>query len=81
MGLLKSLKERYGDKLEVTVVDPRNPLALWDIIRYRAWMPNFAWIVNRKKTFEGIPGLEELERSIDVALGVALKDVAKNVEE
>ena len=65
---MRSLKERYGDKLDVSVVEPRNPLALWDIIRYWAWSPCTAWIVNRKKIFEGVPELEELERRVDAAL-------------
>ena len=66
--LLRSLKERYGDKLDVSVVDPRNPLELWDIFRYRAWATFSTWILNSKKFFEGIPKLEELERLIDAAL-------------
>ena len=65
---MQSLKERYGDDVAVSAVEPRNPLALWDIIRYRAWSPCTAWIVNRKKIFEGIPALEELRQSIDAAL-------------
>ena len=65
---MRSLKERYGDRLDVSVVDPRNPLALWDVIRYWAWSPCTAWIVNHKKIFVGIPEFEELERVIDDAL-------------
>jgi len=54
--------------VDVSIVDPRNPLALWDIIRYRAWKPSNAWIINHKKTFEGVPPLEDLQQSIDAAL-------------
>jgi len=66
--LLQSLKERYGDKLEVSVVDFRNPIVLWYALRYQAWATYSTWILNRKKIFEGIPQLEELERLIDAEL-------------
>ena len=66
--LLRSMKERYGDKLEVSVVDPRNPLVLWYALRYRAWGTFSTWVLNRKKIFEGIPQIEELERLIDAEL-------------
>ena len=66
--LLRSLKERYGDKLHISVVDPRNPLVLWYAIRYGAWATFSTWILNSKKIFKGIPELEELERLIDLEL-------------
>ena len=66
--LLQSLKERYGDKLDVSVVDPRSPLVLWYALRYQAWATFFTWVLNSKKIFHGIPQLEELERLIDAEL-------------
>ena len=66
--LLQSLKEHYGDKLDVSVVDPRNPIVLWYALRYQAWATFSTWILNRKKVFEGVPQLEELERLIDTEL-------------
>jgi len=66
--LLRSLKERYGDRVQISVVDPRNPLVLWYAIRYRAWASFSTWVLNSKKIFEGIPELEELERLIDFEL-------------
>ena len=68
--LLRSLRERYGDKARISVVDPRNPLVLWYAIRYGAWA-SFSWILNGKKIFVGIPELEELERLIDLELQTA----------
>ena len=66
--LLQSLKERYGDKVHISVVDPRNPLVLWYAIRYRAWATFSTWILNNRKIFAGIPELKELERLIDLEL-------------
>ena len=66
--LLQSLKERYGDKLDVSVVDSRDPFVLWYALRYGAWATVSTWILNRKKIFKGIPQLEELERLIDAEL-------------
>ena len=69
--LFKSLKERYGDKVNISVVDPRNPLVLWYAIRYGAWATFTTWVLNGRKVFEGIPKPEELERFIDSELGAA----------
>jgi len=66
--LLQSLEERYGDKVRISVVDPRNPLVLWYAIRYGAWATFSTWVLNGKKIFEGIPKFEELKRLIDSEL-------------
>ena len=68
--LLQLLKEHYGDKLEVSVVDHRNPLSIWYSIRYWAWLTS--WVLNGKKAFEGIPELGELKHLIDEALETKL---------
>lgn len=66
--ILRVLRDRYGDKVEVSLVDPRNMLAFWDNIRYRIRPAAPAWILGGKKIFEGIPGLAELQRALDLAL-------------
>jgi len=66
--LLRSLEARYGDKVRISVVDPRNPFVLWYAIRYGAWGSFSTWILDGKKIFEGIPKFEELERLIGSAL-------------
>ena len=71
--LLGSLKERYGNKLDVSVVDPRTPLVLWYALRYQAWATYSTWVLNRKKIFQGIPQPDELERLIDAELECQLK--------
>lgn len=66
--LLRALRERYGERLDVSVVDPRNMLALWDNIRFRIRPSRPAWILENKKLFEGIPELGELQSAIDATL-------------
>ena len=66
--LLRALRERYGERLDVSVVDPRNMLALWDNIRFRVRPSKPAWILENKKLFEGIPELDDLQRAIDAAM-------------
>ena len=67
-ALLRSLRERYGDKISISVVNPSNPIVLWYAIRYGAWAAFTTWILNNKTIFKGIPELEELVRLIDAAL-------------
>lgn len=66
--LLRALRERYGERLDVSVVDPRNMLALWDNIRFRIRPSRPAWILENRKCFEGIPDLDELQNLIDAAM-------------
>jgi hypothetical protein len=67
-ALLRALRERYGNKVEVSIVDPRNLLAFWDNIRFQIRPAMPAWILGRKKIFEGIPNLAELQRLLDLEL-------------
>jgi hypothetical protein len=63
--LLRSLRERYGNRLDISVVDPRNILALWDNIRYGVRASKPAWILDRKKIGEGVLNLTDLQNAID----------------
>jgi hypothetical protein len=63
--LLCSLKERYGNRLDISIVDPRNIVALWDNIRYGVRVSKPAWILDRKKIGEGVLNLEDLQNAID----------------
>jgi hypothetical protein len=63
--LLRSLKERYGNRLDISIVDPRNILSLWDNIRYSVRPSKPAWILDRKKIGEGVPNLTDLQNAID----------------
>ncbi|MDR1874069.1 MAG: hypothetical protein LBQ90_03520 [Synergistaceae bacterium] len=66
--LLCAIRERYGEKVDVSVVDPRNILAFWDNIRFRVRPSTPVWVLDRKKVFEGVPELENLQGVLDAAL-------------
>ncbi|MDR1649610.1 MAG: hypothetical protein LBR71_05055 [Synergistaceae bacterium] len=63
--LIQVLKDFYGDRLDISVVNPRSIRAFWDNIRYkvRPFVP--VWILDRKKICEGLPDLAELRKTID----------------
>jgi hypothetical protein len=66
-GILRVLRDRYGERLDISIVDPRNILAFWDNIRFRVCPSTPAWILENKKFFEGIPELDTLLETIDSA--------------
>jgi hypothetical protein len=63
--ILRTLRTRYEEKVEVSLVDPRNMLALWDNFRFRIRPTVPAWILGREKIFEGIPDLDKLLEILD----------------
>ena len=63
--MLRSLRERYGSRLDVSIVDPRNILSLWDNIRYSVRASKPVWILDRKKIGEGVLNLADLQSAID----------------
>ena len=47
-----------------------NPLALFDIFRYRVRPSRPTWILGRDKLCDGIPSLDTLQEAIDRSLAV-----------
>jgi hypothetical protein len=66
--IFRDLRDRYGDRLDLYMVDPRNVMALWDNFRYGVRPAVPAWILGRKKVFEGIPDAGKLRELIDAEL-------------
>jgi hypothetical protein len=66
--LMRELECRYGKHLDMSVEDPSDFLALWDIFRYRIRSDTPVWILEGKKTFEGVPALDQLFGAIDARL-------------
>ncbi|MDR3230155.1 MAG: hypothetical protein LBT65_01830 [Synergistaceae bacterium] len=62
------MRSRYGERLDINVVDPRNAFSLWDNIRFRVRASRPTWVLNRKKFCDGIPSLTDLENAIDAHL-------------
>lgn len=63
--MLRALRDHYGDRLDVCLIDPRNILAFFDNIRYRVRPSRPTWILDRDKICDGIPRLETLMEAID----------------
>ena len=73
-ALLRAVKDRYGDKINISIKDPRFITSVWDNLRYKVQMrpPLPAWVVDRKKICDGIPKLDELKREIDEKLSLSV---------
>ena len=67
---MRAVKDRYGDKVSISVADPRDIFSVWDNLRYRVQVrPSVpAWILDRKKICDGVPNLSDLQRAIDEKL-------------
>ena len=63
-GLLSGIRETFGDKVRISVMDPRSIFSFFDLFRYRVRGTDPVWILNGKKAFEGVPSREELQQSI-----------------
>lgn len=63
-SLLSGIRETFGDKVHISVMDPRSIFSFFDLFRYRVRGTDPVWILNGKKTFEGVPSREELQQSI-----------------
>jgi hypothetical protein len=66
--LLCAVRERYGDKVDISIVDPRNVLTLWDNIRYQVRPARPVWVLDRQKICDGLPELADLQEAIDKKL-------------
>ena len=63
-ALLSGIRETFGDRVDISVMDPRSIFSFFDLFRYRVRGTDPVWILNGKKTFEGVPSREELQQSI-----------------
>jgi hypothetical protein len=55
--------------LDVSIVDPRNILALWDNIRYNVRASRPTWVLDGKKFCDGLPDMAALQIAIAGAEG------------
>lgn len=63
--LLVNIRGRYGEKLRVDLMDPRNIMSLFDIFRFRVRSTEPVWILDGRLIFRGVPEWEDLYRAID----------------
>ncbi len=63
--LLREIYDHFQERVNIEVIDPRNILFLWDVIRYRVKATEPTWLIiygkDVKYIFRGIPKEEEIE--------------------
>ncbi|MDR1730781.1 MAG: hypothetical protein LBR61_01670 [Synergistaceae bacterium] len=62
------MRTRYGERLDINIVDPRNIMALWDIFRFRVRASRPTWVLDNRKFCDGIPSLASLQETIDAKI-------------
>ncbi|MDR1966177.1 MAG: hypothetical protein LBQ36_05665 [Synergistaceae bacterium] len=67
--LLAAVKDRYGRRVDVSVVNSWGMLALWDVLRLKITPSVPTWVMEGKKICEGTPEPGELLAAIDAELG------------
>ena len=67
-ALLRRVRERFGDRLRVDLIDPRCAFFLFDLIRFNVRATEATWVLDGHLLFRGVPEeetlLSELERRI-----------------
>lgn len=64
-ALLTRIREKYGERVDISIIDPRNMLSIFDNIRYNVKSTEPTWILDNRKIFVGIPSWHDLEDKID----------------
>ncbi|MDR3221424.1 MAG: hypothetical protein LBU46_05365 [Candidatus Accumulibacter sp.] len=67
--LLKELRSRYGERLDVSVVNSWGFFELWDVLRLKISPSKPTWVLEGKKVFEGVPKADEIMAAVDAAIG------------
>jgi hypothetical protein len=67
-ALLRRVRERFGDRLRVDLIDPRCSFFLFDLIRFNVRATEATWVLDGRLLFRGVPEeaalLSELERRL-----------------
>jgi hypothetical protein len=62
--LLVRLRERYGDRIEMVVIDASVSIWFFDFFRYRIRADQVTWVMDGKVLFRGVPAWEEIEAAL-----------------
>lgn len=68
--LLVKVRDTFGDRIEIDILDPRCSFWIFDLVRFRVKSTEPAWILDGKLLFRGIPGWTELEGVLAERLGM-----------
>jgi hypothetical protein len=69
--LIDAVKERYGEALDVSVVNSWGFFSLWDVIRLGIKPSEPTWVMGSKKICAGVPEEGDLFGAIDAELSRA----------
>lgn len=58
------IRERYGDRIEMVVIDPRCSIWFFDFFRYRIRADQVTWVMDGSVLFRGVPAWEEMEAAL-----------------
>ncbi len=68
--LLVKVRDTFGDRIEIDILDPRCSFWIFDLVRFRVKSTEPVWILDGKLLFRGIPGWTELEGVLAERLGM-----------
>ncbi len=69
--LLVKVRGKFGDRLEIDILDPRCFFWMFDMIRFRVKSTEVAWILDGRLVFRGIPEWAKLEEVLAERVGTA----------
>lgn len=64
------IRETYGERVEMVVIDPRASIWFFDFFRYRIRANEVTWVMDGKVLFRGVPSWESMREALESRLNV-----------
>jgi hypothetical protein len=68
--LLVKLRNTFGDRLDIDILDPKCSFWIFDLVRYRVESTEAAWVLDGRLIFRGIPEWKDLEKAVAERVGM-----------
>ena len=68
-SLLVRLRDAFGDRIDVDILDPRCTFWIVDLVRFRVKSTEAVWVLDGTLLFRGIPDWESLRDAVAARLG------------
>jgi hypothetical protein len=75
-ALLNELHSRYSERLDISVANSWGFFELWDVLRLKITPSKPTWVLEGKKVFEGVPGVDEIMATVDAVIGAENQSAA-----
>lgn len=62
------IRETYGERIEMVVIDPRASIWFFDFFRYRIKANEVTWVMDGHVLFRGVPPWEEMRKALETQL-------------